>query len=158
MTWSYSDPSQSDKDAVRFEIQDTNSNAQLLSDEEINWAILSETTLTAGTPTTLSTGDLYRSAARCMEVLERLFAAQADTAIGSLHVTYSKQAASYAQRAAELRARAIGMNAPYVGGLSKQEDKSDESNFDLVQPFFRRRQDDNPFTGPPSANLGPHLQ
>jgi hypothetical protein len=153
VSFSYSgDPSASDKDAVRFEIADTSSTSPLLQDEEIDWCILAETGLTAGAPTTLSSLNVYRSAARCMETLARLFAAQADTQVGQVKVTYTKQAEQYAQRAAELRAKAIGSSAPYAGGQSISEKQSFEENTDLPQPLFRRREDDNPYAS--GDNMG----
>jgi hypothetical protein len=141
------DPSSSDKDAVRFEISDTNPSSPLLQDGEVDWAILSETGTAAGAPTTLSTGNIYRSAARCMETLSRLFAAQADTQLGSLKLTYSQQAGTYAERAAELRAKAQGMNAPYAGGQSLSEKQAAEQDTDAVPPLFTRKEWSNPWTG-----------
>lgn len=152
MPFTYSgDPSSADKDAVRFEIQDIDSASPLLQDGEVEWAILSETGQAAGTPTTLSIGDIYRSSARCLESLSRLFAAQADTKLGSLQTTYSKQAAVYAQRAEELRAKAQGMNAPYCGGLSQAEKRSFHDDADLTQPAFSRTEFDSPYTGSQSG-------
>ena len=148
MAWTYSgDPSSADKDAVRFEIQDTNSTSPLLQDAEIQWAIKTETGQTAGAPTTLSTGDIFRASARCMESLARSFAAQADTEIGSLKIAYSDQSKNYADRASELRAKAQGMNAPYAGGLSQSEKRAWEENTDLTQPAFTREEFDSPWTG-----------
>ena len=150
--FSYSgDPSSADKDAVRFEIQDTNPASPLLQDGEVEWAILNETGVAAGEPTTMSTGNIYRAAARCMETLARLFSAQADTQIGQLKTTYSKQAQTYAERAAELRSKAQGMNAPYAGGQSISEKQEASADADLTQPLFIRRQFDNPWTGSSSG-------
>lgn len=148
------DPSSADKDAVRFEISDTNPASPLLQDGEVEWAILSETGSAAGEPTSLSTADVYRSAARCMESVSRLFAAQADTEFGSLKTTYSKQAQTYAERAAELRAKAQGMNAPYAGGQSISEKRSNESDADLTQPLFTRREWSNPWAASPTTGRG----
>ena len=143
------DPSLMDKDAVRFEIQDTNASSPLFQDAEITWAILNETGTPAGAPTTMTTGNIYRASARLMETLSRLFAAQADSQVGSLKLTYSKQAAVYAERAAELRAKAIGMNAPYAGGQSISEKITAQTNTDLPLPLFTRQQDSNPWAGYP---------
>lgn len=162
MTWSYSgDPSLTDKDAVRFEIQDTNSSSQLLQDEEIQWAILAETTTAAGSPTTISGANLYSAAARCMEVLARLFSAQADTQVGTLKLTYTKQAANYTLRAQELRQRAMGYRLPYAGGLSEQEKENITQETDRIQPAFTRTEWDSPFTGNQfgfDSNLGPPVR
>jgi|SRR6185437_1153125 len=143
MPFSYSgNPASSVKDAVRFEIQDTNSTAPLLQDAEIEYAIAQEA---PNTPP--SEGEVLSASARCMEALQRLFAAQADTEIGSLKVTYTKQAEGYAKRATELRARALGMHAPWAGGLSESEKQAREENTDRVPPMFKKNQFSSPYTG-----------
>jgi hypothetical protein len=142
-SWTYSgNPASSVKDAVRFEIQDTNANAQLLQDAEIVYAISQEA---PNTPP--SEGEVLSASARCMEVLQRLFAAQADTEIGSLKETYSKQAEVYAKRASELRKRAQGMHAPWAGGLSESEKQVREENTDRVPPLFKKGQFSSPYAG-----------
>jgi hypothetical protein len=141
--FSYSgDPASSVKDAVRFEIQDTNSESPLLQDAEVEYAITQEA---PNAPP--SEGEVLSAAARCMEALQRLFAMQADTEVGSLKSTYSKQAEGYAKRAAELRQRAMGMNAPWAGGLSESEKQSREEDLDRVPPMFKRGQFQNPYAG-----------
>jgi hypothetical protein len=148
------DPSSADKDAVRFEIADTNPATPLLQDAEIEYAIMRETGTDAGEPTSLTDGDVFRSAARCMESLSRLFAAQADTQVGSLKVAYSTQAQTYAQRAEELRVKAQGMNAPYAGGQSISEKASNQADADLPQPLFTRREWSNPWAAQPNQGFG----
>jgi hypothetical protein len=131
--WTYTgDPTVSDVAAVRFEIQDTDVNAPLLQDEEIAYAILQETTVAAGTPQTIVPPYTYLAAARCLEALSRRFAAQADSEIGSLKLTYSKQAVNYATRAAEMRAKGAGGFSP-------------ESTQKHHRPAFRRDQFDTPY-------------
>lgn len=133
MSWSYSgDPSSSVLDAIRFEIQDTNSAAPLLDDGEIKYAIREE--VPSSTP---SQGEVFAAAARCCETLSRRFAAQADTQFGSIKTTYSKQAEVYAERAKELRKRAQGSHAPFAGGLSVSEKESRESETDRMTARFK---------------------
>lgn len=135
MAWTYSgNPGATPKDAVRFEVQDTDTKRQLLRDEEIQFAIDQE----AGIPP--EPRGLLCAAARCCEVLARRFSAQADTVIGSIQVTYSKQAAGYTERAAELRARATGAGEPWVGGTSRSEKQLLRSQTNRVQPLFRKHQ------------------
>lgn len=148
MAFSYSgDPSQSDKDAVRFEIGDTVASAPIFQDAEINYAILTETGFTAGAPTTLNTADVYRSSARCFEILAGRMSAQADSTVGSLKLQYSKSAQNATLRAKQLRDRAIGMNAPYAGGQSISEKEGFRQDSDLPVPLFTRREFDNPYGG-----------
>lgn len=155
MAFTYSqDPTTSDVDAVRFEIQDTNAAAPLLQDAEVAWAILNETATPAGEPTTLTDGPLYASAARCCEVLARNLARQADVEVGSLKTTYSNAAKTFAERASELREKASGYAAPYAGGLSHSEKQSFRQDPDVVQPKFRRDEFGNPWAGPRDRDPG----
>jgi hypothetical protein len=140
MAFSYSgDPASSPRDAVRFEIQDTNSKSPLLQNAEIEYALAQEA---PNEPP--SEGEVLSAAARCMESLARLFSAQADTELGSLKVTYTKQAKGYTERAKELRLRAQGMHAPWTGGTSVAEKRAREAEPDRVQHAFSRGQFDNP--------------
>lgn len=146
MAFSYSgNPVNSVLDAVRFEIQDTNSASPLLQNGEIEYAIAQEA---PGEPP--SEGEVLSAAARCMEALARLFSAQADTELGSLKVTYSKQAKGYTERAVELRRRAQGMHAPFAGGQSESEKRQRSEETDRVQHAFSRKQ----FTNPSGASTG----
>lgn len=135
MSWSYSkNPEASSKDAVRFEIQDTNEQAPLLQDEEIEYTITQE----AGEEPDQQ--GLLSAAARCCEVLGRKFAAQADVIVGSLAETYSKQAAGYFAQAKALRLRAQGYGEPFAGGQTKSGKRALRQDRDRVQPTFRRGQ------------------
>src|SRR5438067_943339 len=135
MGWSYSgDPSSSTRDAVRFEIPDTDQSAQLLQDKEIDYALTQESGVLA-------------AAAHCCETLARRFAAKADTVVGSLQYKWSAAAENYAERAKDLRARA-GAGAPWAGGVSQADKDARASDTDRVQSSVRRRQFENPGTGP----------
>jgi len=141
------DPSLADRDAVRFEIGDTNPAAPIFQDAEVNWAIVNETGLTAGTPTTLTVQNVYRSAARCFEVLAGRLSMQADSSVGELKLQYSKAAQNAMLRAKQLRDRAVGLNAPYAGGQSISEKEGFRQNQDLPKPLFSRREYQNPMAG-----------
>ena len=125
---------------MRFELQDTDEEAQLLRDEEIEYAVAKEAP--AVPP---SEGEVLSATARCMEALARKFLAQADTVEGSLRVTYSKQAQQYENAATALRARAEGKHAPYTGGATLSEKQSRASENDATQPIFKRGEFDNPW-------------
>ena len=137
MSFTYSgDPDASPKDAVRWEIQDTEERGHLLEDEEIMSAIARE----AGSEVTEQ--GLLSAAARCAEVLARKFLRQIDIVEGSLQQTYSKQAKTYTEMAKELRIRAQGAQAPFAGGQTISGKQSLRSDTDRVQPRFRRGQND----------------
>lgn len=148
MAFTYSgDPNSADRDAVRLEIGDTNPAAPIFQDAEIAWVIVTETGLTAGTPTTLDTQNVYRSAARCFEVLAGRLSMQADSTVGSLKLQYSKAAEKTLVRARQLRDRAVGLSSPYAGGQSASEKDGWRSDTDLPAPLFSRREFDNPWAG-----------
>jgi hypothetical protein len=139
--WSYSgDPESSGKDAVRFEIQDTEEKAQLLQDAEIEAAINREAGESLPPGTVPPEHALLSAAARCCEILARKFSAQADTVVGSLQTIYSKSAAGYAKLAKELRLRAQGTAAPAMPAISRSAKRGLREDTDRVQPFFRRDQ------------------
>lgn len=97
MTWSYSgDPASSTKDAVRFLIGDTDTNDQLLSDEEIEYTIA-------------VTGNVYESAHDCSYAIAASFSRMATSkSVGDLSLSYSDRAAAFykvADRMAALQAK-----------------------------------------------------
>jgi hypothetical protein len=121
MSWTYSgDPSSSPKDAVRFEIPDTEEASPLLQDEEIEYALTQE-------------GEsVLAAAAHCCEQLARKLSLQADTAIGSVKANYKDAAKNMAARAEDLRKRASGRHAPFAGGISRSEKEAREAETDRV--------------------------
>jgi len=104
MAWTYSgDPTASNKDAVRFEIGDTDTNDQLLTDEEIVYALSVESRI-------------YGAAARCCEALARKFARQADFTLGPQHVAASQRSEAFARLGRDLKSRIASSAPPYMGG------------------------------------------
>jgi hypothetical protein len=135
MSWSYSgDPSLSDADAVRFEIPDTDESTQLVSDEEIEYALAEESGVRA-------------AAARCCESIARRYAMQADVATGDTKVTYSKAAENLAARAKELRALSTSSVPPFAGGTSVSDKTNRSQDEDRTPGAFTRGQFDNPSAG-----------
>lgn len=129
MTWSYSvsDLSTSTKDQVRLLIADTDTNAQLLQDEEIAFNLTQE-------------ANVWGAAARSCEQISRNFLRKADVRIGrgGTTLTYSTAAAQYAEMARDLRKRANAMNAPWSGGRVIQDKLDLASDASLVQPIFSK--------------------
>ena len=95
MTWTYVGPATSDRDKVRFLIQDVETTRQLLSDEEIAY-LLTEWS------------DIYEAAANAAEILGAKFANKADysKSVGdlSLNETFSSQAQGFKELARTIRA------------------------------------------------------
>jgi hypothetical protein len=144
MTWSYTgDPSSSAKDEVRFLSGCTNTDRQLVSDEEINYALsqYSEPNL---------------AAALVLRALAALFSRETDYREGDISVADSKQAKAFLDMANELDPSGITTNAavlalPSFGGLSKTDKETLASDTDAVQPSFYRGMNDYP--GGPGDNV-----
>lgn len=132
MSWNYSgSPGDSDLDAVRFLIGDTDTDDQLVSDEEITWA--------------LTQGSVYNAAAICARSIAAVYSRLADKAVDDLQIKYSQKSAQYFKLADSLESKdshkALGV---YAGGISVADKESIESNTDRVSPSFKRGMTDNP--------------
>jgi hypothetical protein len=136
-TWSYdpADLASTEKDTIRLEIGDTDSNNWLLSDEEINYAISQER-------------NFWAAAARCAEMAASALLRKADPKLGrSMQVIYSKAAEQYWNRARMLRSKAMGSVAPYVGGGTVADKQSIDQDSSLVAPQFTKTMMQNPWVG-----------
>jgi hypothetical protein len=136
MAWTYSgDPGSSNRDAVRFLIQDTDTNDQLLQDAEIDW-LLSETST------------VYGAATEAAKAIATYFARLADTDIESVSVKYSQKHKQYLKIANRLQIKAdasgSGIAKPDVNGVSVSEMESVWEDDDRPNDRFYRGQFDNP--------------
>ena len=138
MTWTYSGaPDSSALDGIRFLIGDTDTNDQLLSNEEITW-VNSQVT-----GSTTSTASLYESSYRCMISIASKFSRLADQSVGELSVSMSQKAEGARTQAKELKALSSkegGVPTPYAGGITKSDKDIDRENSDLVQPWIKSGQ------------------
>ena len=134
MAWTYSgDPSSSARDAIRFLVGDTDTNDQLVTNEEIAWV----NNQVSGSDT--ATTDLYSAAYRTMITIASKFSRLADQTVGDLKVSLSQKADNARTQADELKALAAreGMvPVPYAGGISVSDKQVDRANSDRVDPFF----------------------
>jgi hypothetical protein len=131
MTWTYGgDPSASDRDEVRFLVGDTDTTEQLVTNEEIAYAILKSSN--------------NQLAAACIaNALAAKFARKADKSVGDLSITYSQQAKQFRELAAQLmKDGSISGAMPYASGISVSGKDTVEEDTDRVQPSFRRGQFD----------------
>lgn len=135
MAWTYSgDPANSDRDAVRFLVQDTDTNDQLVTDEEIDW-LLSQTS------------GVYSAATEAAKAIAASFARLADTDIESVSVKYSQKQKQYLQLSARLEIKATsgaGLAAPDVNGVSISDMVAVQQDQDRPKDRFYRGQFDNP--------------
>jgi len=103
MTFTYVGPATADRDKVRFLIQDTDSTAPHMTDEEIAW-LLTEW------------ADVYDAAANAADVLAGQYAHKADysKSVGdlSLNETFSTQSLRFSTLASSLRVTRMRRYAP----------------------------------------------
>lgn len=155
MTWTYSgDPATNARDSIRFLVGDTDTNDQLVTDEEIAW------TNNQVTGSDTATTDLYTVAYRVMLAIASKFSRLANQAIGDMRVDLSQKADNARTQAEQLRILAGRENlvpVPYAGGISVSDKDIDRANPDRVDPFFTTAQFANTTdygAGPARADAG----
>ena len=138
MTWTYSgDPATNARDAIRFLTGDTDTNDQLINDEEIAW------TNNQVTGSDTATTALYEVSDRVMVAIASKFSRLADQSVGDLKVDMYQKATNAREQAKLLYAQASregNTPTPYAGGISVSDKEIDEDNSDIVQPYFSRGQ------------------
>ena len=138
MTWTYSgDPATNARDAIRFLTGDTDTNDQLINDEEIAW------TNNQVTGSDTATTALYEVSYRVMVAIASKFSRLADQSVGDLKVDMYQKATNAREQAKLLYAQASregNTPTPYAGGISVSDKEIDEENSDIVQPYFSRGQ------------------
>jgi len=126
MTWTYTDPSTSDRDAVRFLVGDTDTSDQQVTDEEIAYAISSE-------------GSVKTAAAFVCRTIAAKYARFVDKSVGDLKLSYSQRQTAYIKLAEKFESdSSISNAAPYAGGISRADKETVETDDDRVDPRFRR--------------------
>lgn len=138
MTWSYSgNPSDSSLDEVRFLVGDTDSADQLVQNEEISYAIATESSS-------------LLAAVRVLRALAGKWARKADKAVGDLKISYSQLQKSFLALADKLEKTELSpltgglKGTPYAGGISISDKDSVADNTDRAEPAFKRGLHDNP--------------
>lgn len=142
MGWSYSgNPGASNKDAVRFLIQDTNTSRQLVQDEEIEWMIGQE-------------ANIYMAASQiCTQLVVKGGGGGVKRKkVGDLMIEYDT--AFYRALAGSLSARGVGHQVPYAGGISKTDKQLQQTDPDWVKPKFARDMENNPAAPQPQIPPG----
>ena len=138
MTWTYSDPSANDKDAVRFLVGDTDTNDQLVSDEEIAFFLDEFPSST------------YHAAAEVAETIAAQFAREVSHSGDGLSYSAEQLQSNYAELAERLRAQAKRRYrsgaGPYVGGISWREREMADADQDKIPSSFRSHMHDHPGT------------
>lgn len=134
MTWTYGgDPSSNARDAIRFLVGDTDTNDQLINDEEIAWVnnqVTGSDTATTG---------LYDAAYRVCLTIASKFSRLADQSVGDLKVSMSQKAKAYRLQAEEIKSLADkegNVPTPYAGGITTADKATDEDDSGLVHGWF----------------------
>jgi len=138
MSWTYGgDPENSDRDAVRLQIGDTDTNDQQLTDSEVAY-YLSEN------------GSVIGAAFGAVSAIIAKYARLVDEAVGDLKVSYSQRLAAYKELRSQLKSRrAVKHGMPVAGGLSLARKETVESDTDRVAPAIER--DEFSFPGTESS-------
>jgi hypothetical protein len=124
VTWTYTLPITTDKDAVRFEVGDTNEDYQFLQDEEIDSLLTTE-------------GDVTSASIVAAERIAAKLARGFNQKVGDLSADLSKQADAYWKLADKLRKQlAIKSGAPLAPALSIAAKQAYTEDTDRVQPEF----------------------
>jgi len=132
MAWSYSgDPNSSKRDAVRFVIGDTDTNDQLISDEEVDYLV------------TLH-GTLNRSASEAARAIAAKFARNMSRSIGGLSADFAAKYRQYMELADKLATSEEAFPvSPFVSGWSRSEKAAREADTDRESTFSRKGVHDN---------------
>lgn len=114
MTWTYSgDPASSAKDEVRALMGDTDADTQLVTDEEVLWAITQHADQTGY-------GN-YRAAAMIAHMIAARYSKMVSKSVGSLSINYGQRYTQYLELAKSLEAMGSSqanrkMGVPVLGG------------------------------------------
>jgi hypothetical protein len=133
VSWTYSgDPSTSTRDALRFLIQDTDSSAQVFSDEELDYLLTEQSDVP------------LQAAIQAAEIAISTYARKADRSVGDLSISYSQISSNYQKLLTVLRRRtAVETLAPYAGGISISDKQANLDDTDLVRPSAYRGMHDH---------------
>jgi hypothetical protein len=139
--WTYSgDPSDSDRDAVRFLTGLTDTTDQRINDEEIDWLL------------TQNNNNVYLAAAATAASVSATYTDQVDKTVGDLSLKYSQRADKYAALSKALAKEAASQSGHptlssllvYAGGTSVSDKETRSSDTDYPAPITWNGQFDNP--------------
>ena len=135
MTWTYNASVSTDRDKIRLLIGDTDTNDQLLSDEEIDFVITQQP-------------NVYYSAAQCCETIAGKFGRDVSTTLEGMSIAKRQRFENYLNMANNLRVMAMRAlpSQPFAASIDTEQRKaySYKENDNLVQPNFEIEMHDNP--------------
>lgn len=125
MAWTYDDPSQSAKDAVRFAIGDTDPRRPQLQDAEVLYCL------------NMAAGRVGVAAVLACEAVVTQLGRLCDQTVGSVSKSFSQLQASYMATLTNLRRKASSSGGvPIVGGISRTANAAPYGNPDYNRPQF----------------------
>jgi len=128
MTWTYGgNPAANTRDQIRFKVGDTATADQLVSDEEIAYAV------------TESGSNVAKACALVCDAIAAKLARFVDLRDGGLAVSLSQRVAHYRDLASAFREQALGYAAPFAGAISVAYKSSMEEDSDRVTPAFETK-------------------
>lgn len=132
MTWSYSgNPSSSSTDAVRFLVGDTDTNDQLISNEEISYLITEH-------------GSVNRSASEAARAIAAKFARNMNRSIGGLQADFAAKYRQYLELADNLLTKEeTDPVGPFLSGYKKDEKQAREDDTNREMIYVRKGFQDN---------------
>ena len=140
MTWTYgNDPENSERDAVRLLVGDTNTNDQLVTDEEVQYALSQSRTVPG-------------AAAFTCRAIAAIFARDVDLDMSGASYSESQRVEHYRDLADRLDRMAMtsplrsgaATPAPVATGLRRSDVRTARDDSDRVRPQFRQGMFDNP--------------
>jgi len=136
MAWTYGgDPENSDRDAVRLLIGDTDSTDEQLSDAEVDYFLTEKTSVPA-------------SAIEAVRAIIAKYGRKVDKSVGDLKISYSQRLAWYVALENRLKQKiASKYCTPVAGGISAARKAVVEQDTDRVTPAIERDQFSYPGTG-----------
>jgi hypothetical protein len=127
MSFSYTDPSNSDSDAIRFYCGDTEEGEYYASDEEIAFALDER-------------GTVLLAALSIAEYIYRKLAKRTDKKNGQYSVSASQKFEQYGKVVESIKDKIAleSVGVPFAGGISKADKATREADTDRTLPSFTR--------------------
>ena len=130
MTWTYDNTLATDRDKVRFGVQDTESTDPLFADEEID-ARLS------------ALGSVQATILDLAKKLMIKFARLVDVSVGKVSESNSQRFAAYKELVSQLEADNAAYAVPSFGGVNVSDNEALDGDDGLVQPGAKRGDTDD---------------
>ena len=136
MSWSYTDPSKSDKDAVRFRLGDTEMNHQQVSNEEIAYTLADKSASIPATVLALAIA------------LRNKYAPYVNEKTDRVSIEYGKMYEHFKDLVTQLKRDSALTAMPYAGGISAGDKATRVDDTDRVKPKFTKDLHEHSRLGP----------